>query len=84
MLALLRQSQIAANGHVLTVLRAILTWWTAHFHAYDRLLLIQEHLYIIIYPSGAQAPIPGSKRSTRSISGTFDWPKNEGGAQISE
>ncbi len=53
MLALLRQSQIAANGHVLTVLRAILTWWTAHFHAYDQLLLIQEHLHIIVYQDAA-------------------------------
>ena len=52
-LALLRQSQIAANGHVLTVLRAIITRWTAHFHAYDRLLLIQEHLRIIVYQDAA-------------------------------
>jgi hypothetical protein len=52
-LALLRQNQLEANARVLTVLRAILTRWTGHFHSYERLVEIQTHLHAIIYQDEA-------------------------------
>ena len=48
-LALLRQNQIESKARVITVLRAIITRWTCHFRAYERLIEIQTHLRAIAY-----------------------------------
>lgn len=54
-LALLRQSQLEAKTRALTVLRAVLTRWTSHFRAYERLIEIQNSLRAIVYQDEARS-----------------------------
>ncbi|KAJ6572632.1 hypothetical protein B0H10DRAFT_1670231, partial [Mycena sp. CBHHK59/15] len=47
-LALIRNVQRDANNHILSVIRAVLTRWTAHYLAYRRLLELRPALESII------------------------------------
>jgi hypothetical protein len=53
-LALLRQAQFQAKGEAASVLRAVLTRWTAHFLAYSRLLDLRASLTSIVYADEAR------------------------------
>ena len=53
-LALLRENQLKTSGKTLAILRAILTRWTAHLRAYERLLLTQKNLVAIVYEDEAR------------------------------
>lgn len=55
-LALLRENQIKTTGTTLAILRAILTRWTAHLRAYERLLTAQRNLVAIVYEDEARPP----------------------------
>lgn len=47
-LALLRETQEQSGKTALTVIRPVLTHWTAHYCAYDRLLTLRPFLLILI------------------------------------
>ena len=47
-LASLRELQLEANQPALTVIRAVLTRWTAHYLAYSRLLALEPHLKALV------------------------------------
>lgn len=45
---MIRETQVSLNKAALSVLRIILTRWTAHFLAYHRLLELRQSLEIIV------------------------------------
>jgi hypothetical protein len=49
LLALLRDAQVQASKPILSVIRAVLTRWTAHYLAYRRLLQLQPTLTSMVY-----------------------------------
>ena len=48
-LALLNEAQMRATGTTKAVIRAVLTRWTAHYMAYQRLLELQPFLTSLVY-----------------------------------
>lgn len=48
LLALIREAQTAAGGPTKAVIRAVLTWWTTHLRAFERLLELRPILMSII------------------------------------
>jgi hypothetical protein len=55
-LGLLNQNQHETNSHILTILRAMLTRWTSHLRAYERLNLVRRNLVSIAYQDKAWSP----------------------------
>lgn len=55
-LGLLSQNQQETNTQILTILRAMLTRWTSHLRAYERLSLVQHNLISIAYQDEARLP----------------------------
>ena len=55
-LALLRAAHFDATGMAKTVIRAVLTWWTAHFQAYRQLLELKASLISICSADAARVP----------------------------
>jgi hypothetical protein len=58
-LALLRKAQLDTRGTALTVIRAVLTRWTAHYQAYKCLLKLQGALQMFVSVENAR---PDSKK----------------------
>lgn len=58
-LGLLKDVQLQGNQRPLAVIRAVLTRWTCHFRAYERLLLLKNSLLSIVYAD--EAKINGDK-----------------------
>ncbi|KAF5385054.1 hypothetical protein D9615_001008 [Tricholomella constricta] len=54
LLGLIRQSQIATHGRTLAIIRAVLTRWTAHYLAFNRLLELRDTLLSVIYADEAR------------------------------
>jgi hypothetical protein len=48
-LALLREAQAQADANGLSMIRAVLTRWTAHYMAYRRLLELRSTLTSVVY-----------------------------------
>ena len=44
------------TGITKAILRAILTRWTAHLRAYERLLVVRSNLLLIIHQDDARSP----------------------------
>ena len=55
-LGLLNQNQRETNSRILTILRAMLTRWTSHLRAYERLNLVRCNLVSIAYQDEARLP----------------------------
>ncbi|KAF8157696.1 hypothetical protein BJ912DRAFT_866740, partial [Pholiota molesta] len=53
-LGLLTENQQQTKGDLLTVIRAVISRWTAHLRAYERLLLIRPNLIAIVYADEAK------------------------------
>lgn len=48
------ENQQQMKGDLLTVIRAVISHWTAHLRAYERLLLIRPNLIAIVYADEAK------------------------------
>jgi hypothetical protein len=55
-LALIRDALLAANRAAVTVLRAVKTRWTSHFHSYCRLLVLRPTLEVVIATDKVKEP----------------------------
>jgi hypothetical protein len=54
-LGLLNQNQRETNSRILAILRAMLTRWTSHLRAYERLNLVRRNLVSIAYQDEARS-----------------------------
>jgi len=55
-LGLLNQNQRETQGRVLTILRAMLTRWTSHLRAYERLNIVRPNLVSIAWADEGRSP----------------------------
>jgi hypothetical protein len=81
-LGLLNQNQREMNSHILTILRAMLTRWTSHLRAYERLNLVRRNLVSIAYQDEAQSPqdkliVTGDARAKAKSQEMLNLIKNE-------
>ena len=44
LLALIRQEQLKTSGVTAAIIRAVISWWTSHLRAYERLILLRNVL----------------------------------------
>lgn len=82
MLALLENHQTNAKKPALSVIRAVLTRWTCHLRAYERLLLLRPHLLGIVIDDEARDDkdkliITGDAKSKRKSEEMCDLIKND-------
>jgi hypothetical protein len=55
LLALLREHQLKAGNKTKSVLRAVLTRWTSHYLAFQRLIELRDGLMAIVYEDRARS-----------------------------
>lgn len=81
-LGLLNQNQRETNSRILTILRAMLTRWTSHLRAYERLNLVRRNLVSIAYQDEARFPqdkliVTGDARAKAKSQEMLNLIKNE-------
>jgi len=80
-LGLLAKNQKETGSSTLAILRAILTRWTAHLRAYERLLTVRPNLVSIVYQDEARPEkdkliITGERKAKEKAKEMCDLIKN--------